>query len=55
MLSYTWQLEVDGNVHGLKNVLRSDTAQHEHLGAANRTASKDNLLGNVHGLTLRSP
>ena len=50
MLPDAGQVDVHGNINRLKDVRRPNTAEHEHLRAANRARSEDNLLCDVHRL-----
>ena len=53
VLTDTGQLDVDGNVDCLENVLWADTAVHQDMGATNGSTSEDDFFGDIDGLPLR--
>ena len=55
MLSHARQLSLHRNASGVKNVLWPNTAEHQHLRAANGPTGEDNLLSNIDRVRLCVP
>ena len=47
------QLDVDGDIDCLKNILWTDTAMHQDMKATDSSTSEDDLFGGIDGLPLR--